>query len=112
MVLLPMMSTAKEALSSTLVGRLLGPALSSKKSPKDEVSNEPLPPLKYKVGEEPTTPRVGSPGFQDGHWVRVHGVHCRLLLLFGGLVIQYHLSGSGSCTFDIVYKWSCIFVST
>lgn len=68
-MLLPMMSTAREALSSTLLGRLLGPSSSSNERRDGDESPEPLPPLKFKIGQEPNTPRAGSPGFQDGHWV-------------------------------------------
>lgn len=69
-MLLPMISTAREALSSTLLGRLLGPSPSSNERRNDDESAEPLPPLKFTIGQEPNTPRAGSPGFQDGHWVR------------------------------------------
>ena len=75
-MLLPMLSTAKEALSSTLLGRLLGPSTSwsNERNPHGDEFNEPLPPLKFKIGQEPNTPRAGSPGFQDGHWVRAYVV--------------------------------------
>lgn len=57
-------SSAKNALGSTLLGRLLGTPGSS-----SDGAAEALPQLKFKLGEEPHTPRTGSPGFQDGHWV-------------------------------------------
>lgn len=56
-------SSAKNTLGSTLLGRLLGTS-SDNKEPE-----ESLPQLKFKPGEEPHTPRAGSPGFQNGHWV-------------------------------------------
>lgn len=84
-MLLPMMSTAREALSSTLLGRLLGPSLSSNERRDGDESPEPLPPLKFKIGQEPNTPRAGSPGFQDGHWV---------CFVCGGF---YVFSGFGLC---------------
>lgn len=57
------LSPAKDALGSTLLGRLLGTA------DKSEEADESLSQLKFRLGEEPHTPRTGSPGFQDGHWV-------------------------------------------
>lgn len=56
-------SSAKDTLGSTLLGRLLGTSVKS-----DEPA-EALPQPAFKLGEEPHTPRRGSPGFQDGHWV-------------------------------------------
>lgn len=56
-------SSAKSTLGSTLLGRLLGTSGESVEP------DEELPQLKFKLGEEPHTPRTGSPGFQDGHWV-------------------------------------------
>lgn len=58
-------AAAKNALGTSLLGRLLGTA--PNKDP--DQPGEPLPPLKFKLGQEPHTPRTGSPGFQDGHWV-------------------------------------------
>lgn len=59
-------SAAKNTLGSTLLGRLLGTSV--------HIEEEPvLPQLKFKPGEEPHTPRAGSPGFQNGHWVGLFG---------------------------------------
>lgn len=55
------------SLGSSFLGRLLG---STSKEHEDlVVEKDALPQLKFKLGEEPATPRPGSPGFQEGHWV-------------------------------------------
>jgi len=55
-------SSKKDVLGSTVLGRLLGTAEKSR-------AEEASPQLKFRPGEEPHTPRIGSPGFQNGHWV-------------------------------------------
>ena len=93
-MLLPMISTAREALGSTLLGRLLGPSSSSNEWRNGDKSTESLPPLKFKIGQEPNTPRTGSPGFQDGHWVRFC---CGGYVLSGFVVVSRGYCCSSGC---------------
>lgn len=57
---------------SSLLGRLLGSSKSTRGSKDDDADQQTSTPVfKYRLGEEPTSPRPGSPGFQEGHWVSV-----------------------------------------
>lgn len=57
-----------KTIESSLLGRALRTSSKTKGNTHEEIG-EVAPVFKYRLGDEPTSPRPGSPGFQDEHWV-------------------------------------------
>lgn len=97
------------SLGSSLLGHVLRTSSSKSKGMDNKrgESGEAAPVFKYRLGEEPTSPRPGSPGFQDGHWVSscvvVPLFVCSRVLridLLGGVTTSLGLS---DCRFSAEY---------
>lgn len=69
-VIKPATANLRSSLGSSFFGRLLGSTAKKEDGQVLVIEKGALPELKFKLGAEPVTPRPGSPGFQEGHWVR------------------------------------------